>query len=159
VQNFDRVNVCIQYTCIPMYLHSSKTIQLSWKSTILTIYTIGSLPITKVDNHCNLGIILSSNLSWEPHFQHIISKAYKMLDLLQRTFSAAIPADSKKQLYISLIWSQFMYCSVLWKPYLVKHIQLIEHLQWWATKYILNDYTSDCKSEATYFTPYVYFRP
>ena len=39
-----------------------------------------------------------------------------------------------------------MYCSVLWKPYLIKHIQQIERIQRRATKYILNDYTSDYKS-------------
>ena len=100
----------------------------------------------KVDNYCDLGIILSSNLSWEPHLQHILSKAYKMLGLLRRTFSTTIPVNSKKQLYISLIRSQFMYCSVLWKPYLIKHIQQIERIQRRATKYILNDYTSDYKS-------------
>ena len=105
-----------------------------------------SLPITKVDNCCDLGIILSSNLSWEPHLQHILSKAYKMLGLLRRTFSTTIPVNSKKQLYISLIRSQFMYCSILWKPYLIKHIQQIERIQRRATKYILNDYTSDYKS-------------
>ena len=88
-----------------------------------------SLPITKVGNCCDLGIILSSNLSWEPHLQHILSKAYKMLGLLRRTFSTTIPVNSKKQLYISLIRSQFMYCSVLWKPYLIKHIQQIECIQ------------------------------
>ena len=69
-----------------------------------------------------------------------------MLGLLRRTFSSSIPVNSKKQLYISLIRSQFMYCSVLWKPYLIKHIQLIERVQRRATKYILNDYTSDYKS-------------
>ena len=69
-----------------------------------------------------------------------------MLGLLRRTFSTSIPVNSKKQLYISLIRSQFMYCSVLWKPYLVKHIQLIECVQRRATKYILNNYTSDYKS-------------
>ena len=45
----------------------SKTFQLSFKSRIPTTYTMESLPITKVDNYCDLGIILSSNLSWEPH--------------------------------------------------------------------------------------------
>ena len=39
-----------------------------------------------------------------------------------------------------------MYCSVLWKPHLIKHIQLIERIQRRATKYVLNDYVSDYKS-------------
>lgn len=124
----------------------SKTIQLSFKSKIPTTYTIESIPITKVENHCDLGIMLSSSLSWEIHLKHIVSKAYKMLGLLRRSFSTSIPVNSKKHLYISLIRSQFMYCSVLWKPYLVKHIQLIERVQRRATKYILNDYISDYKS-------------
>ena len=124
----------------------SKTIQLGFKSKTPTAYTIDSTPITKVDNHCDLGIILSSNLSWELHLKHIVSKAYNMLGLLRRTFSASIPANSKRHLYISLIRSQFMYCSVLWKPNLVKHIQQIERVQRRTTKYILNDYISDYKS-------------
>ena len=39
-----------------------------------------------------------------------------------------------------------MYCSVLWKPHLIKHIQLIERIQRRATKYVLNDYVGDYKS-------------
>ena len=57
-----------------------------------------SLPITKVNNYCDLGIILSSNPYWKPHLQHILSKAYNMLGLLRRTFSTTIPVNSKKQL-------------------------------------------------------------
>ena len=38
-----------------------------------------------------------------------------------------------------------MYCSVLWKSHLIKHIQLIERIQRQATKY-LNDYVSGYKS-------------
>ena len=60
--------------------------------------------------------------------------------------SSNIPTNCKKQLYISLIRSHFMYCSVIWRPCLIKHIQLIERVQRRATKYILNDYISDYKS-------------
>ena len=73
--------------------------------------------------------ISNLNKDLEPHLQHILSKAYKMLGLLRRTFSTTIPVNSKNQLYISLIRSQFMYCSVLWKPYLIKHIQQFERIQ------------------------------
>ena len=53
---------------------------------------------------------------------------------------------SKKQLYISLVRSQLLYCSTLWKPNFIKHIQQFERVQRRATKYILNDFTSDYKS-------------
>ena len=39
-----------------------------------------------------------------------------------------------------------MFCSILWKPYLLKDIRQLEQLQRRATKYILNDYTSDYKT-------------
>ena len=39
-----------------------------------------------------------------------------------------------------------MFSSVLWKPHLIKHIPLLERIQWRTTKYILNDYTSDYKT-------------
>jgi len=51
--------------------------------------------------------------------------------------------NCKKQLHIFIVRSQLMFSSVLWKPHLFKHIQLLECIQRHATKYILNHYTSD----------------
>ena len=51
--------------------NSAKIFQLSLKST--------AHPIAKIDHHCDLSAIFSANLSWEPHYQHIISKAYKKI--------------------------------------------------------------------------------
>jgi len=59
------------------------------------------------------------------------------------TFSNHNSINSKKQLYIQL---QLLYCFVLWKPHLIKHIQQFEQVQRCATKYVLNDFTSDYKS-------------
>ena len=42
-----------------------------------------------------------------------------------------------------MIRSTLMYCSCLWKPYLLFDIELLERVQRRATKYILNDYTSN----------------
>ena len=39
-----------------------------------------------------------------------------------------------------------MFCSTLWKPYLLKDIRQLEQLQRHTTKYILKDYTSNYKS-------------
>ena len=49
----------------------------------------------------------------------------------------------RRSLYLALVRSQLSYCSQLWNPYLVKDTLTLERVQRRATKYILNDYTSD----------------
>ena len=70
-----------------------------------------------------------------------MSRAYKCLYLLKRTFNTHATA-SKKLLYISLVRSQLIYCSHLWRPYLLKDIITLERIQRRATKFIQNDYQS-----------------
>ena len=76
-------SLCRWSTNSNLNFNHSKIVQLSFKSQIVSsTYTIGSSIIKIVDKHRSLGVILSSNLSWEPHYQHITSKAYKLLELL-----------------------------------------------------------------------------
>jgi len=49
-------------------------------------------------------------------------------------------------LYLTIVRSQLLFCSILWKPHLIKDINLIEKIQRFATKFFLNDYTSDYKT-------------
>ena len=108
-------------------------------------YNINSKTISKVVKIKDLGIILSSNLNWDYHYKKITGRAYKFLGLLHRTFTT----DSilaKKRLYISIVRSQLLYCSQVWRPYYIKDILLFERIQRRATKYILNDYNSSYKS-------------
>ena len=112
-------SVCCQYKCI----------HISFRSKIQTTYHIGLSPITMAITHRGISILVSSDLSWEPHYQSIIAKSNKLLGLLRRTFSNHNSINFKKQLYISLVCSQLLHCSVLWKPHLIKHIQLFEQVQ------------------------------
>ena len=89
--------------------------------------------------------MLSSNLTLDAHYNQIIAKAYNILGLVRRTFSLQNHTRSKKQLYVSLVRSQLLYRWTLWKPHFIKHIQQFEQVQRRATKYILNDFTSDYK--------------
>ena len=123
----------------------SKILFMSFKPHLQTSYYIGNNVISKVSTHRDLGVIISSDLDQEPHHQHIISKGYWMLGLLQRFFSTKVTAISKK--HISLVRSQLMFCSTLWKPYLLKDIKQPEQLQHRTMKYILNDYSSNYKSQ------------
>ena len=51
------------------------------------------------------------------------------------------------QSYISLVNSQLLYCSQIWRPVLIKDIQSLEQIQHWATKFILNDFHTSDKSQ------------
>ena len=50
------------------------------------------------------------------------------------------------KLYISLVRSQLLYCTQVWRPYLLKDSLNIERVQRRATKYMLGDYTSNYKT-------------
>ena len=66
---------------------------------------------------------------------------------------------AKKLLYLSLVRSQLTYCSQIWRPQLIKDILSLEKIQRRATKYILNDYSSDYKARLTKLgiLPLMYF--
>ena len=111
-----------------------------------TEYLINGLPISPCDRQKDLGILVSSDLSWSHHISRITSKAYKTLGLLRRTFTSSNNVTTKKKLYLSLVRSQLIYGSLIWRPLLQRDINILEHIQRRATKYILNDYTSDYRS-------------
>ena len=97
----------------------------------------------------DLGVILTSDLNWTPHYNLIIGQAYKILGLIHRSFISNSYLV-KKQLYISLVRSQIMYCSQLWRPHLIHYITTLERIQRRATKFILNNYSMDSKNRLQY---------
>ena len=109
-------------------------------------YRINSQTVDHVEYYKDLGIVLTQNLSWESHYEYILSNGYKMLGLLRRTFSNVGCVQAKKVLYLSLVRSKLIYCSQIWRPQFFKDIQSLESIQRRATKYILSDYSSDYKS-------------
>ena len=110
---------------------------------IITNYKMADTQVLTNSSHKNLGIIISSDLSWDQHYKNIIPRTYRMLGLLHRSFSKHQTVTAKRTLYISLVRSQVIYCSVIWKPNHIKDITLIEQVQRRATKFILNNYSSD----------------
>lgn len=111
-----------------------------------TEYLINGQAISSCNQQKDLGIQISCDLSWSDHISRITSNAYKILGLLRRTFASSNNVTTKKNLYISLVRSQLTYGSQVWRPLLLKDLNPIEHIQRRATKYILNDYTSDYRS-------------
>ena len=111
--------------------------------TFTESYYLNNTPISLVDHHKDLGIVFSSNLSWDHHYYHISHHSYKMLGLLRRTFSSTSSTETKKSLYLSLVRSQLTYASPIWRPHKIKQINMPEKIQHRATKFIHNNYSAD----------------
>ena len=128
------------------FFNTSKFIHLSFNTKFPTSYFIDDTIIKTSSTHRDLGVILSTDLSWKNHYNHISAKAYRTLGLLRRTFSHSVDIPTKKTLYLALVRSQLLYCSPLWHPYLICDISALERIQRRATKFILNDYVTDYKT-------------
>jgi len=70
----------------------------------------------------------------------------KKLGLLCRALSLSNNSSTKRLLYISLVRSQLVYCSPVWRPHHMKDIKLFENVQRRATKFIVNDFSMNYKS-------------
>ena len=95
----------------------------------------------------DLGILISSDLLWSAHIHMIVSRAYKMLSLIRRSFSHTMSVPVRRLLlYTSSVCSHLTYCSVIWRPCLCKDILILEKVQKRASKFILNDFVMDYKT-------------
>ena len=110
----------------------------------MTTYSIDNRQLPQLPLHRDLGLQISSDMSWSKHYDSITAKAYKYLGLLRRVFNSCHSIRARKLLYLTLVRSQLTYCSQLWNPYLIKDTITLEKVQRRATKFILADYSSDC---------------
>ena len=124
----------------------SKFVFMSFHRKFDSQYSIHGHSLSQSSHYKDLGVIFSNTLSWREHYEMITSKAYKSLGLLRRVFKNSHCPEARKCLYISIVRPNLLYCSLLWRPYLIKDIDLLERVQRRATKFILSDYSSDYKT-------------
>ena len=99
-------------------------------------YSINGSPITCTTEHKDVGIMITSNLSFDFHNNYILSKACKVLGMVRRAFLSSSKVTLKRSLYLTLIRSQFIYCCQIWRPCLICESRVIERLQRRATKFM-----------------------
>ena len=121
----------------------SKSVHISFNSKFSTSYELNNCSINSQLSHKDLGVIICTDLQWHHHHDYILGKAYKMFGIIRRTFSQSNSVTTKLKLYTSLIRSQLTYCSIIWRPHLIQAVTKLEQVQRRATKYILNDYSSN----------------
>ena len=137
-----------------MYVHVQESIDVYMCAVLLETAELcgrwgGSfeLPYLPFSNpHKDLGVIMSSDLTCNDHYRlkhtnPLVSLEEPLPPILYHQFYIY-----KKAVIPSLVGSQLTYCSIIWRPYLSKHIVLLEKVQKRATKFILNDYSLSYKN-------------
>ena len=119
------------------------------KSNTFFQYTLNGENISSKAKEKYLGLSISANLNWRQHYQLITSRAYKMIGLLRRIFSSHVSVSAKCSMYISLVRSRLLCCSPLWNPYLLMDMKCLELVQRRATRFIMNDTSSDYRNRLT----------
>ena len=86
----------------------------------------------------DLGVVISSFLSWHSHVISIVAKCNKVLGFLRRNTPNSLGIDLRRALYLSLVRSTLCYGSQVWAPQSsTRDLLLLERVQRRASKYIL----------------------
>ena len=109
-------------------------------SPSLFTYVLSDQPISCVDQHPYLGVILTSNMSLSPHIQKITAKATRVLNFIKRNLYNC-SKEIKPQAYLTLVRSILEYASLVWNPRLVKDCDQIEKVQRTAACWVTSDYS------------------
>ena len=89
-------------------------------------YSINGSPITVTTEHEDVGIMITSNLSFASYINCIISKANKVFGMVRRPVSSSSNVSLKRSLFLTLIRSQVIYCCQIWLSYLICESRVLE---------------------------------
>ena len=104
--------------------------------------SLGSSVLEEVETFKYLGVLIKNNLSWSDHITGVCNKARQILGLLYRQFYMDSPADTLKQLYLSLVRPHLEYAAQLWDPYAQRDIYKLESVQKFALKLVTHQWDS-----------------
>jgi hypothetical protein len=101
-------------------------------------YVLGNTILEHVNVLRDLGVLVTSNLSWSDHIINIKAKAMRNLGFIKRTLGYKSPLQARKLLYLSLVRSHLLYCSQIWSPLMRRDVLSMESVQRSASKYLTN---------------------
>ncbi len=102
-------------------------------------YVLCGVILKSTEQERYLGVILSHNLSWEPHIRKLETRANQKLGFIKRNLGGC-PDNLKWLAYISMVRSGLGYASTVGDPHLIKDINQLEKVQWRAARCISSNY-------------------
>ena len=100
-------------------------------------YHVRNRLITTTASYKDLGITVTSSLSWTDHLSRICTKAYSALHTIQQILPSKLSIGLWKSLYLSSVRFHLTHGSQIWCRYLLQDVKNLEQVQRRATKIIL----------------------
>ena len=107
---------------------NSTIYELPFVSESMTYKVTTGKSLTPVDELKDLGVIVSSDLSWRPHISSIVQRARSVAAWVFSVFKAR-DVTTMMTLFKSLVRCHLEYCCPLWHPSSVADIKLLEGVQ------------------------------
>ena len=92
-------------------------------------YRISDSNINRVTLTTDLGVTFDSRLTFCPHIDHVVGKAFRLLGCMYRYCRSFNNLQSFRTLYCSNVRSTLEYASIIWSPQYAVHINRIEGIQ------------------------------
>lgn len=92
-------------------------------------YSLDNKSLGRVDSIRDLGIVMDSQLSFKPHYESIVGKAFRNLGFINRISKPFTKPVTLKVLYFSFVRSVLDFGSIVWNPYYRDHVNRLEKVQ------------------------------
>ncbi|KAG6460079.1 hypothetical protein O3G_MSEX011756 [Manduca sexta] len=92
-------------------------------------YKVGEEPMQRVSQVRDLGVLVSTELSFREHIRNICKKAYRNLGLVLRQSQGFTNITTIKVLYDALVRSHLEHSAVIWAPHETKYSVMLERVQ------------------------------
>ena len=104
--------------------------QITRKITPITsTYMLNDQQLDTTDTERDLGLCVSSNLTWKVQIRQQVSKAGKLLGYIRRNTMFVTDITPTRSLYLALVRSHFGYGSQIWAPQAIDLINMLEELR------------------------------
>lgn len=124
--------------CLHLNISKCKLISFTRSPRALQYsYNINGTELERVDKIKDLGVYFDNKMSFNDHYNYIVSKGNKLLGFLKRNSRDFKDPHTLKSLYISLVRSNLEYACCIWNPTYVVSINRIEAVQRKFTRYAL----------------------
>ena len=128
--------------CKVLSISNKKTENRIWSICLpfqLFVYTLNGIDLDFVKSEKDLGVVVTTNLSWEENILALCTKARSRLGLMKRALRFVKDARQKRAFYLALVRSIFEHCSIVWRPTTAALNDKVESIQRKAVKWILGE--------------------